>query len=145
MEIIFAVILLIATVTSALCAYEATLWSGTKNSLTDISDNMRTDSIQASNDANRQILVDVSVFLAWSDAKSANDTVRASALENRFNPEFKPAFAAWIAEVQGQPPGTIPPGTPFSLPQYNLMPRYKARNCRQTQQQSITRRKRQTQ
>ena len=54
MEIIFAVILLIATVTSALCAYEATLWSGTKNSLTDISDNMRTDSIQASNDANRK-------------------------------------------------------------------------------------------
>jgi hypothetical protein len=120
MEVIFAVILLIATVTSALCAYEATRWSGDKNSLTATSDSMTTESIRASNEANRQILVDVSVFLAWTEAKSENDTVRTGFIESRFTPQFKPAFEAWIAEAQGQPSGTIPPGTPFSLPQYNL-------------------------
>ena len=120
LEIIFAVILLLATVTSALSAYEATLWSSTRSSLSDVSSSLTTQSNRASDDANRQILVDLSVYLAWTEAKSENDTVRANLIESRFTPEFKPAFDAWIAQVKGQTPGTIPPGTPFSLPEYNL-------------------------
>jgi hypothetical protein len=35
----------------------------------------------------------------------------------RFRSEFLPAFQAWLASA---PAGTIPPGTPFALPAYQL-------------------------
>jgi hypothetical protein len=119
-EVIFAVILLFTTVTSAFCAYEATRWAGARNSLVDTSNRLTTESIRASDEANRDVLVDVSVFLSWVDAKSRNDTLRAGFLESRFTPEFTPAFDAWIAAVKNGTPGTIPPGTPFSRPEYHV-------------------------
>ena len=82
--------------------------------------NWRTESVRAFNDGNTKLLIDLDVYLAWADAASRNDTIRATIIASRFTPEFKPAFKAWIAQSPGRPQGTIPNGTPFMLPEYRI-------------------------
>jgi hypothetical protein len=119
-EVIFLILLLLTTVCSTFCAYQANSWSSIQSRKYQEASSLRTQSVNAYNDANTETLIDLSAFLAWVDALSANDTVRASGIAERFSPEFKPAFAAWMNQVKGQPKGTAPPGTPFSLPEYRL-------------------------
>jgi hypothetical protein len=119
-EVIFLAILLVTTFCSTFCAYQANNWnsiSGTKNRE---GTDLRTQSVRAYNNGNTYMLIDVNTFLAWADATDRNDTKKADALAERFTPEFKPAFAAWVAQARGLPPGTIPPGTPFRLPEYRV-------------------------
>lgn len=119
-EVIFLVLLLVTTFSSTFCAYEANNWNGLQSSKNREGTDLRTQSVHAYNDGNTRVLIDVSTFLAWADATDRNDSRKADALAVRFSPEFRPAFAAWIAQAQGQPKGTIPPGTPFSLPEYRV-------------------------
>jgi len=119
-EVIFLVLLLLTTVCSTFCAYQANHWSGIESRHYQEATSLRTQSVNAHNVANTEVLIDLSAFLAWVDAVAANDTVRADGIAERFNPEFKPAFAAWRELAAGQPKGTTPPGTPFSLPEYRL-------------------------
>jgi hypothetical protein len=119
-ELVFAILLLISTISSAFCVYQATRWSGTQSILFVESSKMRTESIRAHNEATAQRIVDITIFLNWIDARSQDDPVRADFLESRFTARFIPAFAAWVAQVEGRPAGSIPPGTPFQLPEYRL-------------------------
>jgi hypothetical protein len=119
-EVIFLILLLITTVCSTFCAYQANSWSSIQGRNYQEASNLRTQSVRAYNEANTHVLIDLSTFLAWIDATVMNDTVRAGGIADRFTPEFKPAFAAWADLVKGKPKGTIPPGTPFSLPAYRL-------------------------
>lgn len=49
---------------------------------------------------------------------SANQTARATFIRDRFRPEFRPAFEAWLATAgPGKP---IPDGTPFGIDEYNV-------------------------
>jgi hypothetical protein len=120
LEVIFLVLLLVTTVCSTFCAYQANHWSSIQGRKYQEATSLRTESVRAYNDANTHVLIDLSAFLAWIDAMVMNDTVRAGGIADRFTPEFKPAFAAWADLVRGQPGGTIPPGTPFLLPEYRL-------------------------
>jgi hypothetical protein len=123
METVFLVILLMTTFLSAFCAFQANRWSSITSGKYQEATKLRTESVRAYNDGNTRLLVDLSVFLTWADAASRNDTIRAEAVASRFTPAFKPAFRAWKAQVSGQPPGTMPNGTPFTLPEYHLIER----------------------
>jgi hypothetical protein len=120
METIFLILLLVTTFFSTFCAYQANNWNSLAGTLNREGTDFRTQSVHAYNDGNTRLLVDISAFTTWIDAMSLNDTRKADAVRERFTPELKVAFAAWGAQVVGQPPGTIPPGTPFSLPEYRL-------------------------
>jgi hypothetical protein len=116
-DIIAVVILSIATVSSAWCAYEATRWSGVQAVNYSQASALRTESTRESNRANTLTAIDVQLFSDWVAAVSQKDTRRADFLRTRFREEFRPAFDAWLGSV---PKGTIPPGSPFSLPEYSL-------------------------
>jgi hypothetical protein len=120
-DIIFAIILLISTLSTALCVYQATRWNG--NQATDYgqSAQYRTESLRASEAANSQEIVDVQVFLTWLNAVNSGDLKAAHFLKNRFRQKFLPAFDAWIAEANTTNP--VPAGTPFALPEYTLAKR----------------------
>jgi hypothetical protein len=122
-EVVFLVILLMTTFLSAFCAYQAYSWSGIQSAKYQEATKLRTESVRAFNDGNTQFLLDLTVFLTWSDAVSRNDMIRANAVASKFTPEFKPAFTAWIAQASGRPPGTTPNNTPFMLPEYRLADR----------------------
>lgn len=109
-DVIFAVLLPIATPVTAVCVYQATPFGESAR--------YRSESIKASSMANSGELVDVQIFLDWVNAVSQGDLHQKAFLEERFRPEFRPAFEAWKAGANATNP--IPPGTPFSLPAYAL-------------------------
>jgi hypothetical protein len=119
-DTVFLVLLLMTTFLSAFCAYQASVWSGVQSAKYQEATELRTESVRAFNDGNTKLLIDLNVFMTWADAVSQNDASRASAIANRFTPEFKPAFKAWITQDPERPKGTIPNGTPFTLPEYRI-------------------------
>jgi hypothetical protein len=118
-EIIAAVILSLATVASAWSAYQATRWSGVQSIHFGEANSLRSESVRASNVAGQQATIDVTVFTQWANAVASGNQRLAKFFAARFRKEFRPAFKAWLAlpRVKGS---KIPPGTPFSLPQYKL-------------------------
>ena len=116
-ELIAAIMLSIATVVTAWSAYQATRWSGDQAENYTSASATRTESVRASTEANRQVLIDVATFLNWLDAEQSGDHALANDIHVRMRREFLPAFDAWLAMA---PAGSIPDGTPFELPEYRL-------------------------
>lgn len=116
-ELIAAIMLSIATVVTAWSAYQATRWSGDQAEDYTSASATRTESVRASTEANRQILIDVATYLNWLDAEQSGDHALADDIHARMRKEFLPAFDAWHATA---PAGSIPDGTPFELPEYQL-------------------------
>ena len=116
-ELIAAIMLSIATVVTAWSAYQATLWGAAQAEDYTSASATRTESVRASTEANRQILIDVATFLNWLDAEQSGDHALADDIHVRMRKEFLPAFDAWHATA---PAGSIPDGTPFELPEYRL-------------------------
>jgi hypothetical protein len=117
-DVIFVIILLIATLSTAFCVYQATRWNGFQAVDFGDASKYRTESVRASTTANTQIIIDVQLFTTWVDAVSKGELVQAKFIRDRFRKEFKPAFEAWIAMANATNP--IPPGSPFDLPEYTL-------------------------
>lgn len=118
LEILFAVLLLFATICSTYCVYEAHKWGGVQGIAFGDSSRLRAESIRMDALANTQTSIDVQVFLEWVDAKNSNETARADFLRARFREEFRPAFEAWLNQPDVPDHGVIPPGTPFGFVQY---------------------------
>jgi hypothetical protein len=116
-ELIAAIMLSIATVVTAWSAYQATRWSGDQSENYTQASATRTESVRASTEANRQVLIDVDTFLNWLDAEQSGDHALADDIHVRMRQEFLPAFDAWLATASA---GSIPDGTPFGLPEYQL-------------------------
>jgi len=118
MDLAFAIILLIATLSTAFCVYQATRWNGIQAVAFGDASKLRTESIRASTAANSQVIIDVQLYSSWVDAVSKNESNQAKFLKERFRDEFRPAFDAWIAKATITNP--VPAGTPFELPEYAL-------------------------
>ena len=58
------------------------------------------------------------MFFEWADADKTGDAELASFYEDRFRPEFRPAFDAWLTSAPDDE--SDPPGTPFALGEYQL-------------------------
>jgi hypothetical protein len=116
-ELIAAIMLSIATVVTAWSAYQATRWSGDQAENYTSASATRTESVRSSTEANRQVLIDVDTFLGWLDAAQSGQRSLADDIHARMREEFLPAFDAWLAMAR---PGSIPDGTPFALPEYQL-------------------------
>lgn len=119
-ELAAAILLALATVMSAWCAYQATRWSGVQATAFGQAGALRSESVRASTRAGQQVQIDVQSWLAWIDARVSGRDEVADFLHERFRAEFLPAFDAWMDSVQGEPKGTVPEGTPFELPEYQL-------------------------
>ncbi len=117
--VISSILLLAATVSTAFCVFQATLWSGHQAISYGQASAHRIESIRYSNIAVAQTQVDAALFVNWISAKSENNTLLADFLEARFREEFQPAFYAWLRKAETSV-GRIPLGTPFDLPEYQL-------------------------
>lgn len=117
-DLIFAILLLVATLSTAVCVYQATRWNGIQAVHFGESGKFRTESIRATTVANTQVNIDVQLFMDWVDAVRKDDPVQAEFIKERFREEFKPAFEAWVTQANTTNP--IPPGTPFDLPEYSV-------------------------
>lgn len=116
-ELLSALLLALATIAAAWCAYQSTRWGGVQANAYAHASAARQESVRASSESFALTVIDVQVFQSWIEATHAGDTALATFYREQFRAEFVPAFNAWIASA---PAGTIPPGSPFALPQYQL-------------------------
>ena len=114
-----AIVLALAAVLSAWAAYEATRWSGEQADSYAVSAATRADAGRHGTIASRNLQIDVASFIGWSQAIASDDKRLSTFLAERFRPEFKGAFDAWVA-LPFQAPAVAPPGTPFDRPEYQL-------------------------
>jgi hypothetical protein len=123
-ERLVTVLLVVAALGTSWSSYQATRWNGEQAKTAGATNAIR---IQAARDqglAQAQTQIDVATFIAWADADQHADHKLAAFYLDRFRPEFRPAFDAWMATRPLTSP-TAPP-TPFATPQYTLEARNRA-------------------
>jgi hypothetical protein len=79
---------------------------------------LHVESTRASTLAGQHTLYDLNLFNQWLNAHAAETTQLAKIYEERFRPEFRPAFEAWLATDPFNNPNA-PPG-PLYMPEYTV-------------------------
>lgn len=117
-EIIAAVLLALAALATAWSSYQASRWNGEQAKAASRANSARTNAARAADLASNQTQIDIATFIQWVDATAHGDQALQQFFEQRFRPEFRPAFDAWVA----MKPLTNPdaPPTPFTMPEYQL-------------------------
>ena len=123
-EVGATVLLACAAVSTAWSSYQATRWNGEQAKTSGPVNKTRLEAARASGLANAQQQVDVATFMQWVDSYARGETELVNFYRERFRPEFKPAFEAWIATKPLVTEGA--PRTPFVMPEYRLAARTEA-------------------
>lgn len=134
-ELIATIIMALAAIATAWCAFQATKWGGIMSIEFSSANAARIESAKAEGLANTQRSVDVDVFTAWLDAvaeeiatdrippvsesgyEPVEGTLSAFYFE-RMRPEFQPALEAWLETDPLNNPDAPP--TPFAMEEYQL-------------------------
>ncbi len=134
-ELVATIIMALAAIATAWCAFQATKWSGIQAIEFSNANAARVESTRADNQANTQRSVDVNVFTSWLDAVAGE--IEAGLIEpvsevgyapqegtlsafyyERMRDEFRPALDAWLATDPLNDPAA--PNTPFAMEEYQL-------------------------
>ena len=117
-EFIAAALLGLATLGSAWSGYQSGLWGGIQDFR--IAESLATGRKAAENAvyANQLRGIDVVLFERYASAVSENNKQLSDFLVQRFRPEFKPAFDAWVATKPLKDPAA--PRSPFVMKEYSL-------------------------
>lgn len=132
-ELIATIIMALAAIATAWCAFQATKWSGIQAIEFSSANSARVESTRADALANTQRSVDVGVFTSWLDAVAAEidsgtiPPVSESGYEpregtlsafyyERMRSEFRVALDAWLETDPLNDPDA--PATPFQMEEY---------------------------
>jgi hypothetical protein len=115
-EIISAVVISLATVVSAWCAYQSARWAGVAKTNYALANAARTESVRMYNRSLQLTSIDVNLFTEFLAAYSNGNDELADFLMTRFRPEMKLATEAWIATQPIINPDAPP--TPFDMAEY---------------------------
>jgi hypothetical protein len=116
------VLLAAATVASAWCAYQASLWNGEQMRAMSRSGVAQFASAREMSNVNREVMIDVGTYLNFVAADLRGETGLATFLRTNARPEFKPALESWIVKKRTEH-ANLP--TPFTLPEYHISERDK--------------------
>jgi hypothetical protein len=117
-EFFGALVMSLATVATAWCAYQAALWSGDESKFYFEASAAQVEAAQLENAARQRIGVHVGLFSQYVTALAQKHDDLADFFYQRFPPELKAATEAW----QATDPLTNPhaPPSPFDMPEYRL-------------------------
>jgi hypothetical protein len=124
LDVVATLLLAVAAVATAWASYQATRWNGEQSRAASRTNALRIEAARAAGLAESETQVDVATFIGWVDARGSDDEALADFFEQRFRPEFGPAFDAWLATDPLTNP-TAPP-TPFAMDEYRLEARSEA-------------------
>jgi hypothetical protein len=116
-EIVEIVILAIVAVATAWSGYQAARWDGRQAFLYGESSRIRIEASEAATLGGQQRLQDISTFNTWIVAHAQGEHRVADLYVERFSPEYKVAFDAWLATNPFSNPDA-PPGPSF-MPEYH--------------------------
>jgi hypothetical protein len=117
-ELLATILLAVAAVATAWSTYQSTRWRGEQAVATSKATAARIQSSQASTRAGQLTQVDIATYIQWVNADVAGDRKLATFYHERFRPEFRPAFDAWLATRPRTNPNA--PLTPFAMPEYRV-------------------------
>ncbi|THV29459.1 hypothetical protein [Glycomyces paridis] len=133
-DLALTIIMALAAVGTAWAGFQSAKWSGFQAIAFADAGAARTESAKASTDAGQDRLTDTVAYTSWLEALqreivagtsprpqgdyAPNPDEVSGFLYERFRPEFKPAFDAWIATHPLIDPAA--PATPFDMPEYVL-------------------------
>jgi hypothetical protein len=116
-QITCAVVLSLATVSSAWCAYQATLWSGVQTFRLAAANKAGRESSAATMAALQTRAFDASMFINYMQAKNEGNERQEKFLFQRFRPEMKKALEAWLkTDPFGNPQAPL---GPFKMAEYD--------------------------
>jgi hypothetical protein len=95
-EITCAVVLSLATMSSAWCAYQSTLWGGVQTFRLAGANKAGRESSAANLAALQNRALDASMGISWMQAKQGGNESLEKFLFDRFRPEMKIAVEAWL-------------------------------------------------
>jgi hypothetical protein len=134
-ELLEAILLAVAAILTAWSAFEATKWGGVQADNYSRAGAARTEAVGASTRAGQLTTIDVDTFTSWLAALGADERAgvesglddnrytplpgtESAFLYERFRPEFRTAFDAWLA-TSPRTNAAAPP-TPFAMPEYQV-------------------------
>ena len=115
-ELIEVVILAIVAVATAWSVYQAARWEDHQSFLYTESTRFRIEADEARTIGGQQRLLDVSTFNTWIEESAQGQDEIADLYVERFSPEYRVAFDAWLALDPFSNPDA-PPGPSF-MPEY---------------------------
>jgi hypothetical protein len=118
LEIVAVALLGIATLTTSWSGYQASRWGGVQSTLYSQASALRVESMRAATAAGQTRNLDVGLFTNWANAYAQENELLTNFYQERFRPEFVPAFEAWVATRPLQNPDAPP--SPFAMPEYVL-------------------------
>lgn len=116
-ELVASILLAAATVGSAWCASQSSLWNGEQTRSLAAANAAQFASSRKAAIANRNATIDVTFFLEYVSADLHGDTKVAGYLREHARPDFRPALEAWIADKEA---GTTELKNPFVRPEYKV-------------------------
>ena len=117
-ELLVTVLLVLGAAATSWSSYQATRWNGEQAKAAGRTSAIRIDAARAAGLASAQTEVDVATFIAWTDAEGRGETDLQEFYTERFRPEFKTAFDAWLATDPFE--DSTAPKTPFAMDEYTL-------------------------
>jgi hypothetical protein len=116
-EIVEVAILAIVAVATAWSGYQAARWDGRQAFLYGESTNIRVEASEAATLGGQQRLQDISTFNTWIVANDQGEHRIADLYVERFSPEYRVAFDAWLATDPFSNPDA--PAGPTFMPEYH--------------------------
>jgi hypothetical protein len=117
-EIVATVLLALSVVATAWSSYQAARWNGEQTKVAARVNATRIEAARAQGLAEGQTQVDIALFIQWVNASAVDDDDLAAFYLDRFRPEFRPAFDAWLATDPLE--DAAAPPTPFAMDEYQL-------------------------
>ena len=115
-ELIEVAILAVVAVATAWSVYQAARWEGRQAFLYSESTRLRIEADESVTLGGQQRLLDVSTFNTWIEERAQGEEGIADLYVDRFSPEYRVAFDAWLALEPFSNPDA-PPG-PSWMPEY---------------------------
>jgi hypothetical protein len=123
-ELLITVLLVVGAAATSWSSYQATRWNGEQAKAAGGTSALRIEASRAASLAEAQTQIDVATFIAWIDAGGRGDTELEEFYTERFRPEFKSAFDAWLATDPLVDASA--PKTPFAMEEYIVASRLEA-------------------
>ena len=124
-ELATTIIIAVATIASAWCAYQATLWGGIQTFRLSAVNALGRKSSEQTVRAGQMRTMDGILFIEYLKGKERHKDSFADFFYNRFRPELKRAIDAWLATKPFQNPQAPP--HPFVMEEYSLEPEQEAK------------------
>ncbi|GAN33042.1 MAG: hypothetical protein DYG83_00080 [Candidatus Brocadia sp. AMX2] len=125
LELSTTIVIALATIASAWCAYQATLWSGIQMFRLSAVNALGRKSSEQTVRAGQMRSMDGILFIEYLKGKERHEDFLADFFYHRFRPELKRATDAWLATKPFQNPQS--PLHPLVMEEYSLEPEQEAK------------------